>query len=275
MYVPPRYIPKGATITAVRTLTEKEKVFTIKLDGGKGLAYGPGQFVMLSVFGVGEAPISISSSPLDEGDTFDLCIRAAGALTGAIHRLEEGGRVGIRGPFGKGFPTDRFRGKDVIVAAGGLGLAPLRSLIDFLIKDRRSYGRVIILVGARRPEDILYKDLLSRWDEDPSIEVHTTVDAAEAGWEGNVGVITTLFRLITVDPTRTVAAVCGAPVMYRFVLDELLRLGLFEANIFLSLERRMRCGLGRCGHCQVNGVYLCQHGPVLSYLEAKKLKEAL
>ena len=278
--------PRSATVTAIKTLTDKEKVFTLKLDGDATLAYGPGQFVMLSIFGVGEAPISISSSPQGGTGTFDLCIRRAGTLTDAVHRLEEGGRVAVRGPFGNGFPTDALRGKDIIVAAGGLGLAPLRSLIEFMIEDRRSYGRLIILVGARRPEDLLYKDLLCKWEEDPSIELYTTVDVAEAGWEGDVGVITTLFKYISttsidppldppLDPMKTVAAVCGAPVMYRFVIDELLRLGLFESNIFLSLERRMRCGLGRCGHCQINGLYLCQDGPVLTYLEAKKLKEPL
>lgn len=268
-------IPMAATIAGIEELTDKEKLFTIRLDTDARFAYRPCQFVMVSLPGIGEAPISISSSPTDTEGSIDLCIRSAGNLTGALHRLSVNDRVGIRGPYGNGFPLDKIVGRDILIVAGGLGLAPLRSLINYVRGTREEYERIIILVGSKRPEDILFKEELLTWEKDTSIEVHTTVDIAEPTWQRHVGVITGLFRYVDIDPLNTAAAVVGPPVMYRFVIGELMKKGIFEGNIYLSLERRMRCGIGKCGHCQINGIYLCQDGPVLSYREAGKLQEAL
>ncbi|MCC7201599.1 MAG: FAD/NAD(P)-binding protein [Nitrospirae bacterium] len=268
-------LPRPATITDIRELTDKEKLFTIRLNDGGNLQYRPCQFVIFSMLGIGEAPISITSSPVGSGESFELCIRSVGNLTGAVHKLSLNDRIGIRGPFGNGFPMEKIDGKDILIVAGGLGLAPLRSLINYIIHHRWKYGRVTILIGAKRPKDILFKDEVMKWEDDPSIETYIAVDLAETGWTRHVGVITGLFKYVDVDPLNTIAAVVGPPVMYRFVVAELLAKGIFEGNIFMSFERRMRCGIGKCGHCQINGIYLCQNGPVMSYRDARKLQEAL
>jgi NAD(P)H-flavin reductase len=198
-----------------------------------------------------------------------------GDVTSALHSLEPGAMVGIRGPFGRGFPIEKFRGKDLLFAPGGLGLAPLRSLINQVLDERAMFGRVIILYGSRNPDELLFKDELAEWAQRPDVEFHVTVDRGDENWTGNVGVITTLFRHISVYPRNTVAITCGPPVMYRFVLMELLGKGISEGNIYLSLERHMKCGVGKCGHCQINNVYACQSGPVFPYSEIKGLEEAL
>jgi len=268
------YLPRMAEIVQVERLTEKEKLFTLRLEKGQALGQHPGQFVEVSVLGIGEAPISVSSSPTRNG-TFELCVRAVGDVTNALHRMEPGDWVGIRGPFGHGFPVEKMRGKDLLFAAGGLGLAPLRSLIQFALDERESFGRVIILYGARNPSELLFTDELAEWAQRRDVEFHLTVDRADATWKGHVGVITTLFPGVAVNPRSTVAVTCGPPIMYRFVLIELLAKGIPENQIYLSLERRMKCGVGKCGHCQINGVYCCQEGPVFSYAQIKGLKEAI
>lgn len=269
------YLPTPARIVDVRPMTRLEKLFTLELPAGMSLGHRPGQFVELSVLGVGEAPISISSSPSRSNGTFELCVRRAGNLTGALHRLGPGDVVGVRGPFGRGFPFERFRGKDLLFAPGGLGLAPLRSLINQVLDERGNYGRVIILYGARNPSELLFTDELAEWEARDDVELHVTVDHPDENWEGNVGVITTLFPKVQVYARNTVAITVGPPVMYRFVLVELLGKGISEGNIWLSLERRMKCGVGKCGHCQMNHVYTCQEGPSFTYAQIKHLEEAL
>ncbi len=269
------YLPTFVEILKTEKLTELEKVFTLALPNGKPLGHRPGQFMEVSILGVGEAPISISSSPSRSGESFELCVRKVGDVTSALHRLSPGDKVGVRGPFGRGFPIEKFRGKDMLFAPGGLGLAPLRSLINQVLDERAMFGRVIILYGARNPGELLFKDELKAWAERKDVELLLTVDRGDENWTGNVGVITTLFRHISVYPRNTVAVTCGPPVMYRFVLMELFGKGIPEGNIWLSLERRMKCGVGKCGHCQINNVYACQSGPVFSYKEIKGLEEAL
>jgi len=267
--------PVPARILKIVSHTAQEKVFTIELPDGLSLGHRPGQFVEVSILGVGEAPISISSSPSRSNGTFELCVRKVGDVTNAIHRLKPGSVVGIRGPFGRGFPIEKFRGKDMLFAPGGLGLAPLRSLINQVLDERAMFGRVLILYGARNPSEMLFKDELARWANRVDIELLTTVDKGDENWKGNVGVITTLFRHISINPRNTVAITCGPPIMYRFVLMEFLGKGISEGNIYLSLERRMKCGVGKCGHCQINNIYACQTGPVFPYSEMKGLEEAL
>jgi NAD(P)H-flavin reductase len=269
------FMPVSARIIRIKPLTALEKVFTLELPEGLSLGHRPGQFVEISVMGVGEAPISVSSSPSRSNGLFEMCVRNVGDVTSALHRLQPGATLGVRGPFGRGFPTEKFRGKDVLFAPGGLGLAPLRSLINQVLDERALFGRVIILYGARTPSELLFKDELEEWGKRSDVELLLTVDRGDETWNGNVGVITTLFRHVSVYPRNTVAITCGPPVMYRFVLMELLGKGISEGNIYLSLERRMKCGVGKCGHCQINNVYACQSGPVFSYSEIKGLEEAL
>jgi len=269
------YTPIMARITQVQPMTELEKLFTIELPEGLSLGHRPGQFVEVSILGVGEAPISISSSPSRSNGTFQICVRKVGDLTSALHQMEEGDVIGLRGPFGRGFPFEKLYGKDILFAAGGLGLAPLRSFINQVIDERTNFGRVIILYGSRNPGELLFTDELHEWANRDDLEFHVTVDRGDEDWDGNVGVITTLFKKISIYPRNTVAATCGPPVMYRFVLMELNAKGISEGNIYLSLERHMKCGVGKCGHCQINDLYACQSGPVFPYSEIKGKEEAL
>jgi len=269
------YLPEMARLVKVEQMTELEKLFTLELPQGRSLGNEPGQFVEVSLLGVGEAPISISSSPSRSNGTFELCVRRVGDLTHSLHKMETGSFLGVRGPFGHGFPVEKMKGKDILFAAGGLGLAPLRSLINQVLDERGCYDRVIILYGTKQPSEILFKDELLEWAERDDVEFHMTVDRADDDWRGHVGVITTLFPKVTINPRNTVAATCGPPIMYRFVLMEMLGKGIPETQIYLSLERRMKCGVGKCGHCQINGFYCCQDGPVFNYAQIKGVEEAL
>jgi NAD(P)H-flavin reductase len=264
---------KGKILRAKR-MTEYEKLFEIALEGGASLDHEPGQFVMISLFGIGEIPISISSSPTKYG-SFEICVRAVGKVTRALHRLEAGDEVGIRGPYGKGFPARIMEGNDLLMIAGGLGIAPLRSLINFILDNRRDFGKVHILLGCRTPQDMLFQDELDAWEERMDVHYQCTVDRAGPDWAGNVGVITTLLPGVDIEPARTFAAVVGPPVMYKFVIRELLAKDIPEKQILLSFERHMKCGMGKCGRCQIENVYCCQDGPVFTYEEIKYMSEAI
>jgi NAD(P)H-flavin reductase len=269
------FFPEMAQIARIEALNDTNKLFTVELPKGRSLGHRPGQFVEVSLLGIGEAPISISSSPSRSNGIFELCVRQVGDVTTALHRLNPGAKVGVRGPFGHGFPIEKFRGKDMLFAPGGLGLAPLRSLINQVLDERALFGRVIILYGARNPTELLFKDELKQWAQRDDLELLLTVDRGDETWTGRTGVITTLFKDISVNPRNTVAFTVGPPVMYRFVLMEFLGKGISEGNIYLSLERRMKCGIGKCGHCQINNIYTCQSGPVFTYRDIKGLEEAL
>ncbi len=277
------YEPLMARLTDVQDLTATEKLFRIELPDGQGLGHEPGQFVMLSVLGVGEAPISVTSAPSRSNGGFELCVRRVGDVTGALHAMKPGDQVGIRGPFGTGFPIDEMRGKDVLFAPGGLGLAPLRSLIHQVLDEREDFERVMILYGARSRSELLFQDELNEWVDQDATECLLTVDCEDEDedWEPerllecNIGVITTLFPHIDIDAKSTIAVTCGPPIMYRFVLLEMLDKGIPESSIYLSLERRMKCGVGKCGHCQINSLYCCQEGPVFNYADIKGFEEAL
>lgn len=270
---PSLFCPTPAEVLGSRQLTSLEKLLDLQLQSGS-LGQNPGQFVEVSLFGIGEAPISVCSSPTLNGH-FQLCVRNVGNVTRAIHALEPGEQVGIRGPFGRGFPLDRLQGQDVVFVAGGLGLAPLRSLINYALDKRVDFGRVSILVGAKTPGELLFEEDRAAWAAREDVEYLVTVDRRAEGWDGHVGVITTLIPKVEVDPRRCFFVVVGPPVMYRFVILEALKRGIHESNILCSLERRMKCGVGKCGHCQINGRYVCQDGPVFTYAEIKHLPEAL
>ena len=268
------YTPVMAEVRDVRRLTDQETLYEVVLPGGADLGHQPGQFVEVSLFGCGEAPFSVSSSPTRRG-AFELGIRRVGMLTEMLERLLPGETMGVRGPFGRGVPLERFRGQDVLIVAGGIGLVPMRSMIQYVLDRREEFGRLIICYGARSDRELLFTDELEAWDDDPSVELRVTVDRGSAVWTGNTGVITTLIPGLDLDLADTRVLVCGPPVMYRFALLALLSRGLEEEQIWMSLERRMKCGVGKCGHCQINGSYVCQDGPVYHYPELKRMQEAL
>lgn len=268
------YLPKPAKLIEVETLAKKEKLFRVLLEGGSQLGHHPGQFVEVSILGIGEAPISISSSPT-RGTTFELGVRVVGNVTRALHRLQAGDTFGIRGPFGNGFPVSELIGRDLLFIAGGIGLFPLRSMIQYALDRRLQFGRILLLYGCREPAEQLFHQELGEWRRREDIQLLESVDRcpADVAWEGTVGVITTLFSGIEVKAERTTAMVVGPPVMYRYVVAECLKKGIAKERILLSLERRMKCGIGFCGHCQINGVYVCLNGPVFSYAEITRLNE--
>ncbi|MHC4294233.1 MAG: FAD/NAD(P)-binding protein [Planctomycetota bacterium] len=269
------YAPELATIDRVTRLGEREKVFEIRLDNGRDLGHTPGQFVELTVMGFGEAPISVSSSPSRSRGSFELAVREVGNVTRALHRMEPGNKVGIRGPFGTGFPIAEMLGEDILFVAGGIGLFPLRSLINEVLDDRAGFGRAIILCGSKSPAERMFTDDLDQWKQRSDVEYLETVDRPDESWEGNVGVITTLFPKVSIDPSRTFCVIVGPPVMYKYAILEAKKKGLSNDRIIVSLERRMKCGVGKCGHCQINGIYVCQDGPVFRYSDVLHLQEAL
>jgi len=268
------YLPQWAEISRIEDLTASEKLFEMHLVSGEPLGHKPGQFVELSVMGIGEAPISISSPPWED-NSFELAIRKVGNLTNAVHSLKAGDMVGIRGPFGTYFPTEETKAKDILFVAGGIGLVPLRSFIHFVLDHRDEYGDIAILFGARNPSEQLFLNELAQWGKMKDITYLETVDVPDPNWKGNVGVITTLFPKIDIDPSKTYCIIVGPPIMYRFVILEAKAKGIPDTQIFLSLERRMKCGVGKCGHCQINHIYVCQDGPVFRYADIFDLEEAL
>lgn len=269
------YVPKICTIVRTRNLTALDRLFEIELPGQRPLRHSPGQFVQLSLFGFGEAPISVCSAPSETG-RFELCVRKVGSLTSALHEFDQGDRVGIRGPFGNGFPIQCMPKMDLLIVAGGIGLVPLRSLIKLILNDRAKYGRLIILYGVKGPADVLFSDELAVWRTGRRNEVLVTVDEPDDDWDGHVGVVTTLFPKVAIDPANTVVvALVGPPVMYRFVYLKLMEMGVPDDQMYFSLERRMKCGLGKCGHCQVNDRCVCTDGPVFSAADMNKMHEAI
>jgi sulfite reductase subunit B len=267
------YRLKKAKILQTKKLTANEKFFEIVLMDGERLDHEPGQFIMISLLGIGEVPISICSSPAKR-DSFDLCIRAVGKVTRSLHKLKAGDKIGIRGPYGKGFPVRILEGNDLLIIAGGLGIAPLRSLIQYVLDNRRDFGKVHILFGCKEPKDMLFSDELEHWTKRIDLHYACTVDRADPDWAGNVGVITTLIPGVDIEPSRTFAAVVGPPIMYNFVIKELIAKGIPERQILLSFERNMKCGNGKCGRCQIQNLYVCQDGPVFHYEQIKNLSEA-
>lgn len=269
------YAPRAGRIVDFKKFTDKEAYLRFKFEDGQGIRYLAGQFMEVSVFGVGEAPISICSGP-GQGDDLEMCVRAAGDVTNFLHRCEVGDAVGLRGPFGNGFDMGKVAGMDLLFVAGGLGLAPCRSFIQAALKDRSKFGRVSILYGGRTPKDLLFADDLKIWAKRDDCEFHATVDRPDETWTGNRGVITTLFRKIPrLDSAKTAAFIIGPPIMFKFAVLEVLAMGLRKTNIYCSLERRMKCGLGKCGHCQIRNVYVCQEGPIFSYAEVMRLREGI
>jgi NAD(P)H-flavin reductase len=226
--------------------------------------FAPGQFNMLYVFGVGEAAISLSGDPANEA-RFVHTVRDVGAVSKAITQLAAGATIGVRGPFGSGWPLAAAQGSDVVIVAGGLGLAPLRPAIYEILADRSRYGRVVILYGSRNPNDILFRHELEEWRQKLDVDVEVTVDHADIGWRGNIGVVPTLVPRAAFDPHETIALICGPEVMMRFAVNALRDVGVASDRIFLSMERNMKCAIGLCGHCQFGPMFVCKDGPVMRF----------
>jgi NAD(P)H-flavin reductase len=258
-------LPQPYRIQRVRR--ETRDTFTLELEPANGsgrCSFAAGQFNMLTVFGVGEVPISISGSP-QSSKALTHTTREVGSVTRAMRRLKPGDLLGVRGPFGSRWPVEQAAGDDVVIVAGGIGLAPLRPALCQLLSQREKYGKLVLLYGTRSPTDILFRRDLEKWRSRFDLEVHVTVDRAMGNWRGNVGVVTTLIPKASFDPSSTVAMVCGPEVMMRHTVRELQRRGVRPENTYLSLERNMKCAIGLCGHCQFGPLFLCKDGPVFGF----------
>ena len=232
-----------------------------------------GQFIMCTVFGAGEFAVSLPPSP--ENDRLHVTVRCVGKVTNAMHALRAGDKLGVRGPFGNGFPFEEIKGKSVIYVAGGIGIIPLRSSIVHVLQHRKEFDRIILLYGARTPRDLLYQYNIKDWRKSSGFETYITIDKAEQGWDGEVGFVNTLIEKAKIPVANTVAFVCGPPVMFNSVIADLLRRGMSEDNIISTLERQMKCGIGKCQHCAIGRTLVCTDGPVYTYRQIKTLGEVI
>ena len=266
------FMPRAAEIVRAKQITATEKHFTLKMKDGRPMTFEPGQMLEVSVFGFGEIPIGYASPPT-RTQTVDIVVRKVGRVSSAIAALEQGQILHVRGPLGHGFPLDKLRGHDILIVAGGIGLCPTRSLILYILDRRSEFKKFTLFFGVKTPQEQLFLDDLALWRKSTDVAYYETVDRADANWKGNVGVITTLFKKVSVDPgTRVV--ICGPPIMYKFVIAELDGIGVPRTNIYVDLERRMKCGVGKCGHCQINDKYVCLDGPVFCFKDIENLEEA-
>lgn len=268
------YLPRSVELVEAIEENAMEKTFVFKLLDGRPMSYNPGQFMLLTVFGAGEAPFTLCSMPGDE-PLVRLTVRRypGGRVTEALHEMKPGEHAGIRGPFGNGFPLDELRGRDVLVVAGGIGMAPQRGLIEAILNERDDFGKLTVFYGMANPAQMLYKDLMAEWLERDDIDLRMTIDRSHPDWDGHVGLITTLFHDFEADPERLSVTIVGPPVMYPYVALECANLGVADENIYVSLERRMACGVGKCGHCAIKGVYVCLDGPVFTLARFKEFGE--
>ncbi len=267
-----------ARIVRIFKMVEDNYLYTLRfLDDRLAYAFRhqPGQFLMLSVPGAGEMPISISSSP-SRPEVLEICVRRVGRVTNALYRLHTNDVVGVRGPYGNGYPIQEMTGHDLLLAAGGLGMAPLRSLLWYALDHRDRFDNITLMYGAKRPDDMLFREELVSLVDRTDVNCLLTVDADPAGtWKNYIGLLPTLFGHAKIEPARTYAAVCGPPVVFKFILQKLLALGFPKNRILMSLERRMKCGVGKCGHCSIGYKYTCLHGPIFTYWDAINLPEMI
>ena len=268
------YLPQLATIEKRRLMNATEMYLRLTMEDGP-IDYVPGQFVEVSVPGIGEAPITISSSPTQK-EYFELVVRRIGNVTNAIHRLRTGDKVGIRGPYGNGaYPVEQAKGRNLVFICGGIGLVPQRSFVNYVLDKRDDYGEITVLLGTKCMAQRFFQSELDSWSHRKDIHFMETVDETDDCWLGNVGVVTTLIPKIEVELASALVFVCGPPVMYKFVLLSLDEAGVKRENIFLNLERKMKCGVGKCGHCQINNLYVCVDGPVFRYSDLNVAPEAI
>jgi NAD(P)H-flavin reductase len=265
------YLPHVAVIEKIVEETPSVLTFHLNFKDAKlreEFTFDSGQFGEYSVFGVGEAPFCISSSPTRR-DHLEFAANQVGRVTNALHRLGVGAEIGFRGPFGNSFPLDELKGKNLVFVGGGIGLAPLRSLIWNVIDNRDKYGTVDIIYGARTPRDLCFKYDLKAWEQDKTVHLTTTIDRAAEGWTGNVGVVPKILEQAAPSPKNATAIVCGPPVMIRYTFPALEKLGFKPEQMITTLEKRMKCGIGKCGRCNIGDVYVCRDGPVFSFAQIK------
>jgi len=268
------YLPQLATVEDISQMNITEKYLRLSMDDGQ-FDFIPGQFVEVSIAGFGEAPITISSSPT-LADSFELVVRKVGRVSGAIHNLKSGDKVGIRGPLGKGiYPVEEAKGKNLVFICGGIGMVPQRSFINYVLDNRGDYGDVAILQGTKSFDLRLFTPEIDAWSQRGDVQMLETLDEGDPRWKGNVGVVTKLVPKVETDLKSAMILVCGPPVMYKFVLMALAEKDVPHSNIFLNLERKMKCGVGKCGHCQINHAYVCMSGPVFRYSDLASLPEAI
>jgi sulfhydrogenase subunit gamma (sulfur reductase) len=268
------YLPQLASVKAISQMNTTEKYLRLMMDD-EPFDFIPGQFVEISLAGIGEAPITISSSPTDT-DGFELVVRKIGNVSGAIHRLKTGDKVGIRGPLGGGvYPVEEAKGRNVVFICGGIGLVPQRSFINYVLDNRSDYGDVAVLQGTKSYDLRLFTSEIDAWSKRGDVQMLETLDEGCPQWQGNVGVVTKLIPKVQTDLASAMILVCGPPIMYKFVLMALADKKVPRESIFLNLERKMKCGVGKCGHCQINNVYVCMSGPVFRYSDLASLPEAI
>ena len=271
------YQPHMATVDKITVENDAADIRTfqfrfVEQSARDAFDYVCGQFAELSIWGVGESPIGIASSPMDK-DFVQFTIKRMGLVTQALHRLAEGEAIGLRGPYGNGYPMDRLEGSNIVIVAGGFAFTTLRSLTNYVLHpDNRSrYGNVTVIYGARGPGELIYKDDLARWTSRDDLDLHVTVDAGDEDWTGLVGYVPTILENVAPNPDNALALVCGPPIMIRFSIPVLIKLGFSPECIINSLEMRMKCGMGKCGRCNIGGKYVCKDGPVFTYAELQAL----
>lgn len=264
------YKPKEAIVEDIITESPTIKTFVLRPRGE--FEFKTGQFIELTLPGIGESPFTPSSDP-NIKDKIDVTIMNVGRVTSILHASPKNISVGLRGPFGKGYPLDKFEGKDILIVGGGVGLAPLRSLLFSLFSDIDKYNKVILRYGARTPDDIIYKEAIPLWSQKNKVDIVTTVDVGSPNWNGNVGLVTTILKDLPLDLKKAISIVCGPPIMMKFVTLKLLDLGFKPQDIYMSMEKNMSCGIGKCGHCRMGKYYVCKDGPVLTYEQLKDLHD--
>jgi len=269
-------VPQVAVIDEIKDEIEDVRTYYMSFEDPeieRDFKIKSGQFIMCTIFGSGEFAVSLPPSP--ENDRFHISVRNAGKVTGALHDLKVGDKVGIRGPFGNGFPFEEIKGKNIIYVAGGIGLIPLRSSIVHVLQNREDFGRIILLYGARSPKDLMYQYNIEEWKNIDGFETFITIDQHVDGWDGEVGYVNQLIEKANIPVQDTVAFVCGPPIMFNSVIGELLERGLKEDEIISTLERHMKCGIGKCQHCAIGRTLVCTDGPVYTYRQIKTLGEEI
>ena len=268
------YLPQLATVAETKLMNETEMYLRLTVDDGQ-FDYAPGQFVEISIAGIGEAPLTIASSPTFGGG-IELVVRRIGNVTNAIHKLEPGSKLGIRGPLGQGiYPVEEAKGRNVVFICGGIGLVPQRSFINYVLDNRVDYGKVAILMGTKEYDQRFFQAEMAGWAQRDDVKFLETLDVGDERWQGTVGVVTTLIPEVKEELENAIVPICGPPIMYKFVLMALQEFNIAPEDIYLNLERKMKCGVGKCGHCQINDMYCCMDGPVLKYSELASIPEAI
>lgn len=264
------YRPIKADVLDV--ITETPTIKTIKFKPEEPVTFRTGQFVEITIPGVGEAPFTPSSPP-SEKETMEVSVMKVGKVTDKIHELKKGDVIGVRGPFGAGYPVDDFEGKEILIVGGGCGFAPLRSLMYEFFSRSGKFKKLYFRGGCKTPKELVYRDQTAEWEKRDDLDLKLTVDVGDKSWKGNVGVVTTILDGLEMDSSNGIAIVCGPPIMMKFATMKILEMGFKEENIYLSMEKNMSCGIGKCGHCRLGTYYACKDGPVFTYKDIKNFHE--